>query len=127
MYSALGLSLYPDNTASNLESQPLATFTTPGIGHFVQNFALFVPLPTFEKDVKEVEKGLVMDEGEGGFEINSPLVADSLVGKLHKKKGIKRKGKGMEPYHKGHGKLSTEEQLDQKKIDEALNYPIKVP
>ncbi len=124
MYSS-GLSSFPDNSVSNLEGQPHAVFSSPGLGHFAQDFALYVPISTYEKDVKEVEKGLTLEKGSGGFELNSPLISNSMdiSGEEPKKK------KGRAKKHKGHGKTKNSvptQDNDAKKIEDIMNYPIKV-
>ena len=104
--------LYSESLSPKFASQPDIVFSTPGLGHIVQDFALYVPLPNYaSSDVKEVEKQLEPSKCTGGLELNPPLI-QSYGGR----KGYKhQKGKGKP-------KIAEEDHL----VAKALDHPIKV-
>ncbi len=101
--------IYSDSPIPKLTAQPNIVYSTPGLGHFVQDYVLYVPLyQTYVSDVKEVEKKLP-EGNNGGYELNPPLTG-TLRSKRKKKKGRQ----------KGQGSSETDA------IETALRHPIKV-
>ncbi len=107
--------LYSNSMTPKFESQPDIVYSTPGLGHIVQDFALYVPLPRYPSDdVKQVEKELDEAACTGGLELNPPLIPDRLP-----QKGRKR-------HQKGAGNPPTSGKDEDSQILDALNHPIKV-
>ena len=102
--------IYSESHVPKFSAQPHVVYSSPGLGHFVQDFALYVPLHhTHIPDVKEVEKKLPKSFA-GGYVLNPPLTG-SVRGKKNRK------------HQKGQGnKKSTETEA----IKTALDHPIKV-
>ncbi len=111
--------LYSNSMTPKFESQPDVVYSTPGLGHIVQDFALYVPLPHYASDnVKQVEKELEESGCTGGLELNPPLIPD-LGRQKTKTKAQRQKGDGD-------GNLLTSEKINDAQIHDALNHPIKV-
>ncbi len=105
--------LYSESLTPHFGSQPDVVYSTPGLGHIVQDFAVYVPLPKYSADVKEVEKQLNESSCTGGLEFNPPLLG------LHQKKKSKQQ--------KGHGKTTEPtDDLEDHQIAQAFEHPIKV-
>ncbi len=122
--------LYADTPVPRLSAQPFQVYSTPGLGNFFNDHFLYTPLRHFGDNIKEIEKHLESSgSGEGGFELNSPLITQPLVPSLKKtsKKKIIKKNRSeqtqVKSTQKGHGKnkMATDPE-----IDEALQHPIKV-
>ena len=59
MNSQLSQFLYSDTPTPKFSDQPHVVYSTPGLGHIVQDYVLYVPIRTYESNVKEVEKNLI--------------------------------------------------------------------
>ncbi len=108
--------LFSDTQTPRLSSQPSVVYSSPGLGHIVHDFALYVPLPSYSSDVKELEKELPPSSCSGGFELNPPLITPQGPRKIIKKRRM---------HQKGDGKAQTTQEED-KEIANALDHPIKV-
>ena len=115
---------YSDTPVPRFNSQPFKVFSTPGLGNFFNDHALYSHVHYFQPNVKEVEKSIEPQDGEGGIELNSPLIPESLVSKKPTKKSKKKtSSRSIRVGQKGHGKASLPTNDD---IKEAFEHPIKV-
>ncbi len=107
--------LYSNSLTPRFGSQPDIVYTTPGLGHIVQDFALYVPLPRYStNNVKEVEKQLYEPSTPGGLDLNPPLLSTTIK----KKKSRTQKGDG--------NTTSDQQVAEDRQIEDALDHPIKV-
>ncbi len=105
--------VYSETYFPKFTAQPDTVFSTPGLGHFVQDYELYVPLHSYPPDVKEVEKSIA-PTSSGGFELNLPILPPPLTKKRRK-------------IQKGDGKDKKTETLSERsRIESALAHPIKV-
>ncbi len=98
-------------------SYPNLVYSTPGLGHIVQDFALYVPLPKYSSDdVKEVQKQIQHHAIPGGLDLNPPLIQSH------------GKGRKRSRHQKGDGNTSVigSEEEEDREIENALDHPIKV-
>ncbi len=105
--------VYSDTPTPKFSDQPHIVFSTPGLGHVVQDHILFVPIRTYERSVKCIEKQLDTT-AKGGYNHNLPLIASSLTSKKRSQKGYGKKRPTLEP------------SFDDKQLEDALTHPIKV-
>ena len=111
--------LYCEHVIPKFSSQPQEVFFTPGLGHIVQDYQLYIPLNSYVEDVKEVEKD-VQPPINGGFDLNPPLLGNLPVsGK--KRTSSSRKARISSP-QKGQGR----DNIEATAIETALHHPIKV-
>ena len=100
--------MYSDTPTPKFSDQPHVVFSTPGLGHITQDYVLYVPIRTYETNVKEVEKQLDT-VAKGGYDHDLPLIAPPLA----------KKKKKMQ---KGFGKKNEAD----KDLEDALAHPIQV-
>ncbi len=112
--------LYTDTPVPRFSTQPYTVYSTPGLGNFFNDHILYTPVRYYEQNVKEMEKSIVSENSEGGFELNAPLIVEPLV--AGPKKVIKKKVKKSKSTQKGHGRKSPTDP----DIEDALQHPIKV-
>ncbi len=120
--------LYSDTPVPHFSDQPFQVFSTPGLGHFFNDFTLYAPVRYYGENVKEVEKQLDLSES-GGFELNAPLIVQPLVKTQKKKKGKKTSLAKKKSSQKGHGKSTESTQSisqSNAEIEDALQHPVKV-
>ncbi len=113
--------LYADTPVPKLTDVPACVYSTPGLGHIVQDYSFYVPMYTFATNVKEHEKSIESLPSRGGFELNAPLIYSNAKQK-------KRKFR----VQKGHGEKTSKTKTDltsaseSHAIEAALNHPIQV-
>ncbi len=109
--------LYTDSPVPHFTAQPFKVYSTPGLGNFFNDHALYTHVRYFEPNIKEVEKEIEKTtHPEGGLELNSPLIPESLLTSKKKKKKRKSGFSGQ----KGQGSENDQD------IEEAFQHPIKV-
>ncbi len=112
--------LYSERAVPQFNAQPFKVYSTPGLGNFFNDHALYTHVQYFQPNVKEVEKKIESENGEGAFELNPPLIEDALIVSTKKKT---KKRKISSSFQKGHGKDDSPSDLE---IEEAFKHPIKV-
>ncbi len=116
--------LYGERPVPQLSNTPSCVYSTPGLGHIVQDYSLYVPLyASHVPSVKEVEKSIDPLPSRGGIELNPPLI---LVGKKKgtRKRSVKnQKGAGQKRKKETQNTLSEKESRE---VETALKHPIKV-
>ena len=113
--------IYADTPVPRFSAQPFQVYSTPGLGNFFNDYTLYTPVRYYETNVKEIEKHIVSESGEGGFELNAPLIVEPLVGpQKHKTKSKKNHGGAKaKSSQRGHGQEKSPTDTE---IEDALEH-----